>query len=308
MVTTIISIALSAIIAFFIAKWQMKKNKIVHFSINSYDIGKGLSNEFPEFQLHFGGEGLADNVMVLKGGFMNTGRNDINALKGDADIKIILPEECRVKAVKVLPSTEDLIVTANKDKENTINFGISELFKTNEYFKYTAIVETSGEIEYLYDKLVFQHRILNTEKIRKAHIGQQINRIRRTMYKLMLPAYLILGLLFVILSLYQKINFKIYQESTGKEVKIHIDPHSNLYVNEGISVPFITGEIISQKELNEDYKIVPITKFRWNNFEFAMAIFLFLVIAVFLCLHYYLFACDSHIMNVISKNEKDKIK
>lgn len=87
MVTTIISIILSAIIAFFIAKWQMKKNKIVHFSINSYDIGKGLSNEFPEFQLHYDGENLSNNVMVLKGGFMNVGRNDIDALKGDADIK-----------------------------------------------------------------------------------------------------------------------------------------------------------------------------------------------------------------------------
>ncbi len=308
MVTTIISIILSAIIAFFIAKWQMKKNKIVHFSINSYDIGKGLSNEFPEFQLHFGGEGLADNVMVLKGGFMNTGRNDINALKGDADIKIILPEECRVKAVKVFPSTEGLIVTANKDKENIINFGISELFKTNEYFKYTAIVETSGNIEYLYDELVFQHRILNTEKIRNAHIGQHINRFRKSIYKLILPTYLIMCLLFVLLSIYQKVNFKIYQESTGKEVKIHIDPHSNLYVDEGISVPFITDEIISQKELNEDYRIVPITKFRWKNFEFTMAILIFLIIAVFLCLHYYLFACDFHIMNVISKNEKNKIK
>ena len=48
--TTILSIIVSSIIAFFIAKWQMKKNKIVHFSVNSYDIGKGLSNEFPDFQ------------------------------------------------------------------------------------------------------------------------------------------------------------------------------------------------------------------------------------------------------------------
>ena len=78
--TTILSIIVSSIITFFIAKWQMKKNKIVHFSVNSYDIGKGLSNEFPDFQLHYGGEDLTDNVMVLKGGFMNTGRNDIDAM------------------------------------------------------------------------------------------------------------------------------------------------------------------------------------------------------------------------------------
>ena len=50
MITAIISIIAGAIISYFIAKWQMKKNKIVHFSINSYDIGKGLSDEFPEFK------------------------------------------------------------------------------------------------------------------------------------------------------------------------------------------------------------------------------------------------------------------
>ena len=103
MLTTIIFFVLGLIASYYIARWQMKKNRIVHFSINSYDIGKGLINEFPEFQLHYDGKVLANNVMVLKGGFMNTGRNDIDALKGDSDLKLILPEECAVKTVKVLP-------------------------------------------------------------------------------------------------------------------------------------------------------------------------------------------------------------
>ena len=76
MVGIIISVISTAIISIAIANWQMKKNKVVHFYVNSYDIGKGLSNEFPDFQLHYGGKQLVDNVKVLKGGFMNIGRND----------------------------------------------------------------------------------------------------------------------------------------------------------------------------------------------------------------------------------------
>ena len=127
MLLTIILFIIGLIASYYIAKWQMKKNKIVHFSINSYDIGKGLSDEFPDFKLHFGNEVLADNVMVLKGGFMNVGRNDITGLKGENDIKLILPDECKVKAFTKSPSTEDLKVSVNKDneKDNILNFGIS---------------------------------------------------------------------------------------------------------------------------------------------------------------------------------------
>lgn len=306
MVTTIISIALSAIIAFFIAKWQMKKNKIVHFSINSYDIGKGLSNEFPEFQLHFGSEGLADNVMVLKGGFMNTGRNDINALKGDADIKLILPEECKIKAVKVLPSTDDLIVNTNQDKENVINFGIRELFKSNEYFKYTAIIETSKEIEDIFDNLKFQHRILNTEKIQDTYIGLQrkYRKYRRGRMVLLL-SFFILFLLFPYTTLFQRLQFKVYRNDTNTEVRVHVAPQSQLYVTDNIlQIPFISGNMITEKELEQNYKIYPITSFSWSSGKTIFSVIAFIIFIVYSIFIYYMFwGKNRHILNVINENE-----
>lgn len=307
MVTTIISIVLSAIIAFFIAKWQMKKNKIVHFSINSYDIGKGLSNEFPEFQLHFGGEGLADNVMVLKGGFMNTGRNDINALKGDADIKIILPEGCRIKAVKVLPSTDDLIVNANQDKENVINFGIRELFKSNEYFKYTAIIETTKEIEDIFDNLKFQHRILNTEKIQDTYIGlQREYRKYRRVKMVLLFSFLLLCLLIPYTTLIQRLQFKVYKNETNTEVRVYVGPQSQLYVTENkLQIPFISGNLITKEELEDNYKIYPITSFNWSSGKTVFSVIIFVIVMIYSIFIYYLFwGKNRHILNVINKNEK----
>lgn len=309
MVTAIISIIVGAIISYFIAKWQMKKNKIVHFSINSYDIGKGLSDEFPDFKLHFGDEMLADNVMVFKGGFMNIGRNDIDSLKGSNDIKMILPEECKIKAITVSPSTEGLFVTATKDdeKDNILHFGISEIFKNDEYFRYTAILETSKEMKSLHSVLKFSHRLSNTEKIRNTYIGLHSNRFRKKFYKLAISFMVLMMVLMVFVFSYQRLRYNIYKKTNNQEVKIHIDPYSNLYVNEGLAIPFISGNKISSDELEKEYKIVPVTEFRLSSSESVMAILGLLLSLLYILLAYYMvWGRNGHIMNVLNANEKSK--
>ncbi len=158
-VITIISIIASAVISFLIARWQMRRKKIVHFFVNSYEIGKGLSIEFPEFQLTYKGEGLSDNVCVIKGGIMNIGKKDIDGLKGESDIIMNLPQGCNVRALKVHPSNENLWIQSGFSG-NTIDFGIKELFVSDEYFDYTAIVENIDNPQ----NIKFSHRIKDTKK------------------------------------------------------------------------------------------------------------------------------------------------
>ena len=308
MVTAIISIIVGAIISYFIAKWQMKKNKIVHFSINSYDIGKGLSDEFPDFKLHFGEEVLADNVMVLKGGFMNVGRNDITGLKGNNDIKLILPDECKVIAFTISPSTEDLTVTVNKHngKDNILNFGVSEIFKTDEYFKYTAIIETSKEMKSLHSVLKFSHRLSNTEKIRNTHIESQREKYRKRYPKFFIFSILLLIVLYIVKLPYQSLRYNICKNTDNKEVKIFIDPYSNMYVDDGIPIPF-TGKRVTSKEFEKEYKIVPVTEFSWYSGETVTNIISIVFFLGYIVLVYYLiWGRNGHIMNVLKENEKSK--
>lgn len=285
----------------------MKKNRIVHFSINSYEIGKGLSEEFPNFQLNYGNENLANNVMVLKGGFMNIGRNDIGTQNESSVLKLILPEGCFVKAINVSPSTEEL--TINEDlNNNIINFSICDVFKSDEFFRYTAIVESSEAIDSLHDNLKFQHRILNTEKIQNTFIGQQKNLFKRKTFRLMFLFLLLISLTLLVLSSFQKVNFKIFHNSTNTEVKLYIDPKSNLYVNDGSILPIINDTIISEKDLSKDYRIVPITVFRWNRPELIMAILEILLVFVLFCFAFLSFRLNNHILNVIQQNDKALIK
>lgn len=303
MLLTIALFIVGLIASYYIAKWQMRKNKIVHFSINSYDIGKGLSDEFPAFKLNYDGENLSSDVVVLKGGFMNCGRNDIAGLNGERDIKILFPEECKVKAVIVSPSEEELLVSAriDNDKENILNFGISDIFKSDEYFKYTAIVEASKEIKDLHYKLKFQHRIINTDKIRNTYLGLQRDRFKKRFSKILISFIVFYSLLSVITALYQSIQFKVYHKGSDKEVKLHIDPSSNLYVNEGISIPFFNGTLISSEELDNNFDIRPITEFRWNSLLMIWNMFNIIFSILYIILLYYLvWGRNAHIIHVTS--------
>lgn len=309
METTLFSIILSTIITYFIARWQMKKNQITHFSINSYDIGKGLSDEFPQFSIRYGDEDFANNVKVLKGGFMNVGRNDITSLNGTDDIKLILPERCIVKAIKVVPSTDNLVINANTDEQNhcIIHFGIcGNIFKSDEYFRYTAIVETNDEIDNLYDKLTFQHRILNTKKVQNTYIGQ-LKRYRRfRIMKYMLLVFLVASILSCICSIcFQSTRFKICKYTTDEEVSLYINPQSNLYVCHNKFFPFFDCENITKEDLNSNYKILPVTTFSWCSSQTITAIMQVVLILIYIAVLYYIiWGKNAHIINIIRKNEE----
>ena len=202
--------------SYMIAKWQMRKNKIVHFFINSYDIGKGLSNEFPEFQLFFANERLFDNVMVLRGGFINSSRNDIGENGKETKFKLFLPEGSKVKAVKVFPAGDGLCVNSVIDAENknVIEFCVLGLFKNDEFFKYTAIVEMS-ETAFVFNKLKFEHRIKDTKVIKNIYVGQYKSGERRYMKWFSYFCILIFGSFFVSLlhPTYQDLFLSIAQKS-----------------------------------------------------------------------------------------------
>ena len=169
---------LSAFFSWFFTSRSNRRHKIVHFVINSFDIGKGLRNEFPNFKLTNKGVELSNNVMILKGGFINASAKDICEMDKKMFFQIILPEGCEVKDIKINTLTNGLVVQSQKSGKdnkirNVIPFCIDGIFKTNEYFEYTAIVELPTDMYDLnYKQFKFWHRITNTE-IRNTYLGPE---------------------------------------------------------------------------------------------------------------------------------------
>lgn len=203
---------------------QMKKRKIDHYFINSYDVGKGLTDIFPEFQLHYGNEVLSKNVKVLQGGFMNTGRNDIGDDGKKTCFKLILPSGCVVKNAKVSPmdnglkvncpiKDEDCWIIEQKREENELSFEIDGIMKSKEWFNYTAIIETPNGMGDLYKQLGLDHRIKDTT-LRHLYLGPYYKKRRLSSSKTIVIMSVLYFPLFLSMIIYICLNpeyiFKIY--------------------------------------------------------------------------------------------------
>ena len=263
----------------------MRKNEICHFSINSYNVGKGLHNVFPKFKLTYDEKEMSDDVLVLNGGFVNTGRNYITGLKNDSDINIILPDGCSLKEVQLKRLSSDLSVKTCVDPNATgrISFGIDEKFMSGESFEYIAIIESAKEIKSLKKKIEFKHRIPNTSKIRNEYIlGQQIQHgslskfnpmKERPLGVLLIITALLFGLFTLALFFQQKVQFHIYEKGSGEEKCVYITPQSQLYVSDNDLIPFFDNQTITKEEFNKNYVVKVETEFSWGNDNSTIGIF-----------------------------------
>ena len=310
-ILTIVLFVLGIIVSYYIAKYQMRKNKIVHFFINEYDIGKGLSDEFPNFNLHYGNEHLKENVKVFKGGFINVGRNDISGLNGKSDINLFLPDDYKIIDISVYPATEDLKVEANveQDKENQVNFGIGGILKSKEYFKYTIITEAPKDSDGIRDLIKFKHRIPNTEKISNTFVGlpSRIRNKKKSLIFLICYVALFSILSISLLFMDRPVGFKVLDKATLKEVSVRVNNQSEILVKEsGVNNAFGSRHKISSKELAANYIIMPNTSYDSMDY-FSIVIMPFAAIFLIICLYYHTFLKNSQIIRIIMM-EEGKIK
>ena len=263
----LISAFIGGLITYLVALWQIRKNRIEHFTINSYEVGKGLSNVFKDFHLEYQNNKLIDNVMVLKGGFINT-RKDIEK---EIQFDLILPKGCNVKDVKITSkSNSNLEIKTdhpvfdkknNVEKENIVRFTITNhKFLKNNYFEYSVIVETKEDISDLSKEIEFDHYLTHTTKIKNYNIRQRDKSNKRKVNDILiateLAMFLFAGLLFILLSQLTPVGHKTIENKSNKEVSIYVKD-SKLCVYESKQFPFFNNHyiVITPEELYADYRI-----------------------------------------------------
>ena len=268
-ITFIVSALITFLVTWYFTKKQMKRNEICHFSINSYDVGKGLQDIFSNFRLTYDNKEFENEVQVLKGGFVNIGRNDITGLENNSDIKMILPEGCRLKEIKIEQLSEELSVNACSDATtpNVINIGIDKKIMSGEGFKYTALIESTEVIKKLHSKIKFKHRIPNASKtIMNEFVGQQ-TQPKGLVWILVFS--LIMGIFFWCCSFScffaQNVEYKIKEKKTEKELSLYETPQSQLYVSDNFWIPYFDKKSISKEELDRNYVAFPKTGFSWGS-------------------------------------------
>lgn len=304
MVYFLLSTLVAVFITWYFTKKQMKKSEITHFSINSYDVGKGLHDEFPKLQLNYENEKLSEKVLVLKGGFINTGNNDITGLKNDSDINIILPDDCYMKDIIIKRLTDDVEVTAcaDKEKSNIISFSINDKLMAGESFEYSAIIEVKSDISHLDRQISFKHRIPNTSKIHNEHLSDlEVYRKEkndkllpfRTEFSLALFLFFLalFSLLFSLSYLFeQNILCSVVENKTGNIYSLYVSPNSELYISDNDTYPYFNKKTVTKEEISKNYKMAYQFSYRWEDSKtrdgLILAFFFLFTICLSVCFFY----------------------
>ena len=173
-----ISVPISLIIGFIglFASLRKKRNKIEHAIIESFDVGKGLRDDFSELRLYYKNKPISNSVWVLRGRLKNI-TDDIKIEKDNNEIELWLPIEWKVLEVIIKSSHEKFVVNHylkdsgkyNKESLNNIiifKINFSE-WKAQEYFNYSIIFETPPLIKSIEDYIKVEQSLHNTDTVTK---------------------------------------------------------------------------------------------------------------------------------------------
>ncbi len=140
-----------------------------------------ITQNFPNLSIFYNGQLLSDNLVLLKGYLINTGKKDVTREMVEQQITILLPAEYEWMECKVVDSTPSLKATAIIHDKTHVAFDIG-LWKSKEYMKFEALAKVpvikidaehsaSEQPAFRLRKVLsFSHRIADSEKIDETRV------------------------------------------------------------------------------------------------------------------------------------------
>lgn len=257
--------------------------KITFVKQSSIGLFDSFVKNFNEIAILFEDKPIKDNLIYIKGCFINDGDIDIEGEKIEKPICIELPEKYSWVNCKITDTTKNLFSDYKiaNDKNVELKFG---LFRKGEFIQIEALIQASHDInndDNIFDLIKFTHRISQTQKITTTNLlsenqikkkkGKIIQRIWSTAIQMVLPFILSIVLFVFIKS--AEINYRSIEN--GKAVEYKATPKrdgivelENILTDEEKSIsitdfqdkskylPFIPEKTLWQK-LKESLFIIP---------------------------------------------------
>lgn len=137
---------ITVIVGYIFYKLQIKKPTIHYKLSEPLDIGKGLSELFPDFSLTFQSHPLKGNIKVIKGTIINDSDESIKTAEGFRDFTVELPKTCTFLDVQTYNLSYGLVVkhAIDSSAKNIIRFEMPSYFLSNNSFEFAALFDDSS--------------------------------------------------------------------------------------------------------------------------------------------------------------------
>ena len=188
--------------------------RITYVKEQTIELFDSIGKNLPDLSITYKNQKVKENLVLINGAFLNTGKIDISPSLAETPITMSLPKEFKWLTAKVVSTSKDLTAKLDFKDENNVILTPS-LFRCGEYIRIQALAEvpmpidnedTSKEIKmgkHLEKALSFTHRIMNTRKIDQRKINDQdvYKKAKRSSIILLsasIAAILVLGVTFLI--------------------------------------------------------------------------------------------------------------
>lgn len=168
--------------------FRLSRNVRITYALDQLiALTRDITQNFPDLGVTFRGEPVSENLVLLKGYFINTGRRDISPDMIEDRISVNLPSEFEWVQCKVVESSPSLRASATKCNEQRIEFEVG-LWKRKEYLKFEALAKVpvleaddipdGGPGVRLRGALSFAHRITDSKRIEQTRVPRS-SKLRR---------------------------------------------------------------------------------------------------------------------------------
>lgn len=272
-----------------------------------------IAKNFDEIAISYKGSPIKENVIYLKGSFINDGEIDIEGSSIERPITLGLKDEFKWIKCKITDQSDELICGTDISPDSkSIEFKFG-LFRRKEFFQFEALIETTEKkltADDLYKSITANHRIPNTQKVTKTELltEDQMTRKKNRMKSISINfgvqiVFLVGVMLFQVLYLKKT---EIHYFHDNKEYKATAKDDKTVELEE-----IVTGDesVLSIQEFqNGNYEpIIPNRTFgeKVKELKWALPVFI-LILIVFISLDYWELRKSNRIYEILNKKRNEK--
>lgn len=254
--------------------------KISYVKLAVVNLLNDIANNFKDIKLLHDNHPIKNNLVYLKGAFINNGDIDIKTSIGENSITLSLPTDYKWVDFTITSHSDDLDCKISQMPENKKKISF-DIFKKDEFIIFEGLIDAPQKIESdSFDSIVkFNHRIENTSKINVETILDAKSLKSKSFMRKMLGGYIILGLLLCVLAFMMHdgspLRYHNFMENMETDYSASITPQNEIVLKETSNNFFsnIFGEIfdtpikISKNEFCNSYKV---SNYQQNNHDYII--------------------------------------
>lgn len=211
--------------------------KISYVKLAVVNLLNDIANNFKDIKLLHDNHPIKNNLVYLKGAFINNGDIDIKTNIGENSITLSLPTDYKWVDFTITSHSDDLDCKISQMPENKKKISF-DIFKKDEFIIFEGLIDAPQKIESdSFDSIVkFNHRIENTSKINVETILDAKSLKSKSFMRKMLGGYIILGLLLCVLEFMMHdgspLRYHNFMENMETDYSASITPQNEIVLKE----------------------------------------------------------------------------